>query len=445
VRDGVFHPTYGQGRIVKDRHKGYLVLVEFEDGIARWVRGRILRDLKPEISPPEVSVPQPQAIEAGGKAPPGADFRQRRIVEAFRLGVVPPDCVEDFTFGREWEVEAIREWLNDPDDSTLFLVGGYGTGKTHLLHYAASRALGEGFAVAVIEVDPNETSFDKPKRLYHRFTRTFAFLSPKDGKRRGFRDFLRHCISSNPRVLRRHAYFKPLLDNQEDELVWAWIEGAPLGAKPPSYVDAAGVFHCYWSLPSLYTYSKAANIYCYLLSSLGWLAVHELGLKGLLLVFDEAENVDMASTIYRWERAHNFLVALIRVASNDSRMSMPARHLPFDHPKRAKGIPYLFKVPSGLKLLFAFAEAPEIHGEFPEPRQIRLDPVSDSALREAFEALYTLYDEAYNMRLAGLAPDMVFNHIADGPGRTRSFIKATVEALDLLRLHPEKKATEILR
>jgi len=440
VTGEVFHPTYGAGRAVGERHKGYLVLVEFHDGMKRWVRGSILQDLSREVTLVKSMVPEvvSELLGAGG-------LRERRIVEAFRLGVVPSDCVDDFTFGREKEVEALREWLHAPRPSTLFLVGGYGTGKTHLLHYAAARALEEGFAVAVVEVDPNEASFDRPKRIYHRLTRTFAFLSPRDGKRRGFRDFLRHCIRFNPRVLRRHAYFGPLLEKREDELAWAWIEGAPLGAKPQNYVDAKGVLHSYRSFPSLYEYSNAANVYCYLLSSLGWLAVHLLHLKGLVLLFDEAENVDMASTTYRLQTGYGFLGALIRVANNDEAMAMPAHKLDFPYPVKLRDLPYLFDIRAGLKLLFAFAQPPIIDDELAAPRRIDLEPVSDHALRRAFRALCRLYEDAYNMRLTGLAPDLVFEHISDDDCRTRLFIKATVEALDLLRLHPGKKAAEILR
>ncbi len=69
--------------------------------------------------------------------PPNIErFKSRRMVEAFRLGIVPYDCVSDFIFGRAEEIQILTDWLDQPDSNAMLTVGEYGTGKTHLLHYA---------------------------------------------------------------------------------------------------------------------------------------------------------------------------------------------------------------------------------------------------------------------------------------------------------------------
>ena len=88
--------------------------------------------------------------------------------------------------------------------------------------------------------------------------------------------------------------------NIED--LWDWIEARESRAKPWGFFSL---------LPGLYDYSTAANIYCYLLSSLGWASREVLGLKGLLLVFDEAETVEMNFYSQQAQNSRNFLRSLI--------------------------------------------------------------------------------------------------------------------------------------
>ena len=430
----VNHPKYGRGVVQESRYKGFELRVEFDDGVTRWVR---LDEITESIMPPPVpSSPQPIP------PPMSQSFESRRMIEAFRCGIVPHDCVQDFTFGRDREIQQLMEWLRDPDKSTLLLVGEYGTGKTHLLDYTYWYALHENFAVARVEMDPNEVPFHKPKRVYARLVQTFRFRSIIDGQFKGFRDFLKETLALG--AFEDHEYFCHLIGRTSDENLWDWIEAREAGGKPWGY----------WELPSMYDYSTAANIYCYLLSALGWAARNILGLSGLLLIFDEAEALDM-SYYYQFEKGLNFLKALTRTASDDAQLLEPPykSYAGLDYcGRRGQHIPFLYRQPSGLKLLFAFTQAgDEIISAFTqagveiERARIDLQPLSDAALKEVFENICLLYDSAYDFLEEDLTIDRIFKRVTAQGGRTRLFVKVVVEALDLARLNHGQPLDEVLQ
>jgi hypothetical protein len=361
------------------------------------------------------------------------------MIEAFRCGIVPHDCVQDFTFGRDHEIQQLMEWLRDPDKSTLLLVGEYGTGKTHLLDYTYWYALHENFAAARVEMDPNEAPFHKPKRVYARLIQTFRFRSKTDGQFKGFRDFLKETLASG--AFKDHEYFRHLIGRTSEENLWDWIEAREAGGKPPDYSQLPSPD--YSQLPSMYDFSTAANIYCYLLSALGWAARKILGLSGLLLIFDEAEALDI-SYYYQLEKGRNFLRALIRTAKDDAQLLEP----PYRSNtglgycgRRGQYIPFLYRQPSGLKLLFAFAQARfEIDGA-----RIDLQPLSDAALKEVFKHICLLYNSAYEFLEEDLTIDRIFKRVTAQGGRTRLFVKGAVEALDLARLNHGQPLDEVLQ
>lgn len=428
----VVHPRYGRGVVLQRRHKGFELLVEF-DGVRRWVRIDELREA--ELLPPAPRFPP---------APePDEHFKSRRMIEAFRLGIVPYDCVEDFTFGREQEVKQIAQWLSSQSEQsgTMLVVGEYGSGKTHLLHYALGRALQEGYAVSWVEMDPNEAPFHKPKRVYKQLIQNMRY--PLGGTSVGnFRDFLKRALSLG--ALKDHEYFKRIMGHEFDETLWEWIEAREPSIRPWSFYNWT-----YNSLPGLYDYSTAANIYCYLLSALGWAAREVMSLKGLLLVFDEAETVEMNYYSYQAERSRNFLRALIRTADNEPALQEKPWNSGLDYCGVGVGprIPFLYEEVSGLKLLFAFtsldwnyyyswtdgyySKTPYI----PEIERIpksELEPLSEKALRQVFEHICLLYDSAYDYLEEDVTIDAIFN-ILNQSIQTRLFVKGAVEILDIAR------------
>ncbi|MCM8807992.1 MAG: ATP-binding protein [Candidatus Omnitrophica bacterium] len=368
-------------------------------------------------------------------------FKARRMIEAFRYGIVPYDCVEDFTFGREQEIQKLMDWLINDEKIILILEGEYGTGKTHLLNYLYWRALYEDFVVAYADIDLSDSPFNKPKRVYAKLIQSFKFRSKSDGQFKGFRDFLNEALKKG--VFEDHRYFRYLIKGPQDEDredIWDWIEGQG-GIRPPGYSPF---------FPTMYEYSNAYNIYCYLLSALGWASKEVFKYKGFLLIFDEAETIwfDIRNLI----KGLKFLEALCQTAKNDPELLKPPSWSNLWSNrcyKYSNYIPFIYKKPSGLKLLFAFTEFTSFFtqfGEFPQP--LKLKSLEEKVLKEVFEHIYQLYTKAYNFDIKdSKLKEMIFNKVKKEilrNGVTRFFIKGPVEALDLIRHNPEENLENIL-
>ena len=413
--------------------------------------------------------------------PNPAHFKSRRMIEAFRLGIVPHDCVSDFIFGRAEEIRHFTDWLHNPDNSSLMVAGGYGSGKTHLLHYIYGHARQEGFAVALIEMDPNESPFHRPKQVYRRFVQNLQFYDTESGQPKilGFRELIQEAVARG--ALEDHTYFKCLIDRRLDDTLWEWIEARDISLRPSNvyqqtklhvgrrnidtaernlkrmeevlkevqrFVDGSGSMspESHPNLPGLYPYYKAANIYCYLLSALGWAAQAILGLKGLLLIFDEAETVDSYDNLYQADKSQNFLKALVRTADSDDRLLVSPAETDLDYCQVGVGrsIPFLYKQPSGLKLLFAFTPIDTRRGgilstvfpELQESFRINLESLAEASQKTLFHHVYLRYKSAYDDFKAELPADTldaIFRRLIRIPGPVRMFVKATVETLDLIR------------
>lgn len=426
----VSHSRFGRGRVLRTRHRGFESLVEFADGRQRWVRVDELTDVPPLTVPaPVARTPRERCDES---------FRHRRMIEAFRLGVVPYDLVDEFTFGREAETRALADWLDDDKGRVCFLVGDYGVGKSHLIQYVRGRALREGFAVAAVDMDPMETPFHKPKRVYRSLIQSFRYPRPGNRHPGGFREFLSEALSKGG--LADHEYFRHLAGSP-DECFWEWIEARETALRPLSDVT-------YPLLPALYDYTTAANIYCYLLSGLGWAATRVVHLKGLLVVIDEAETVTQADYGYQFLQGLNFVQALMRTAANDPKMAGPPCRSGFDYcgMGSASEIPFLYRDPSGLKVLCAFTPVWLVGHLSKSGEAVRLDlePLDEQTLKGLFEEICLIYDSAYGFLEKDPIVDLIYRRVKDRGGRTRMFVKAAVEALDLMRFGQNRPVAEVL-
>jgi hypothetical protein len=384
------------------------------------------------------------------------------MVEAFRLGIVPYGHVEDFTFGRDAEIQQIKQWLNNRDTGTLVVEGGYGSGKSHLLEYLYALALSEGYAVARVELDPNEAPPFRPKAVYRKLIETFLY---KDGdKVRDFRDFLRALAKQAKDSLRSHRYLSNVVSaigtSQESEWLWNWIEGRE------SFYG-----------PTLYEHGTASNVYCHILGGIGWAASLILRLNGLVLIMDEAECVDRGYW-YQVDKGFNLIQGLSFLAGDDTRLrdeEIGAEYRPgigswfgketqLIYHGHAHDVRYCFRLPSFVKVAFAFTPTyyesltwEIVEGKFRVITQtvprismveklqqfgvhllcLRLQPLYQGALKDIFEHVCLLYDSAYSFIESDRDVQGCFEIIkAKSQTGTRSFIKGSVEVLDLRRFHP---------
>ena len=430
------HRTYGKGKILKERYGGFELYVEFEDGIKRWVR----RDEIRFLSETPILVKHKTTRQVLSEE----QFKARQIIEALRLGIVPHKYVEEFTFGREGEINKVKKWLHDSNNSSLIIVGEYGVGKTHLLEYIYSVALKDNWAVSMVELDPNEASFHKPRIIYQKIISSFRFRQ-RNGD---FREFLRQ-IANSPRFyeVESHKYLGRVIEeirnNTDDEDIWEWIEG-----KPSRY-------RC----PPMYEFSTCANIYCYILSGIGWIAKNLLGLKGFLILFDEAENVDSYwYTSYQNNKVWNFLKGLIFMADNNELLLTEKVEPQYSWSGYFQGywgkdtglqycgrlqLPFIWKIPCNVKIIFAFAPTWVLSKEpLNNIIDLRLDNLDRKVLPKISRSINNLYKTAYNFEYNN---DLSYIQSRIPMDKTRKFIKGVIEALDLMRFHPNKPVEELLK
>lgn len=436
------HGGFGNGLVQETRHKGLELYVLFEDGLKRWVRIEDVRFLSAtpviEAARPLVSTPTTEA------------FRSRSMVEAFRLGIVPFGMVEDFTFGRDAEISQMKQWLDSKDIGALVVEGEYGSGKSHLLEYLYALGLNQGYAVAMAELDPNETPGFKPKAVYRKLIQSFRY---KAGTGIGnFQDFLRALAKQGKDHFQDHCYLGNALSKigttQESEWLWSWIEGRE------SFYE-----------PVLYDHGTAASLYCNILAGLAWGAGAVLELKGLVLILDEAESVDTWWYYpYQRDKALNLVCGLALLAANDSRLSAETimleivgrypgirrrfgKETDLMYHGHASRVRYCFRFPSFLKVAFAFTPTnivKKLEQRGAGLLRMNVQPLSEPALKDVFDHICLLYDSGYNFLESDRDVQGCFELVRrKSRSVTRSFVKGSVEILDVRRFHPGMSLDQI--
>ena len=429
----VTHPRYGRGVVKQERHAGLECLVVFENGLVLWRRREEL-----EFHDAVESQPVSQNTQT---VPPNL-LKERVIIEALRLGIVPDDEIEEFIFGRDDEIRKIKSLLDGPD-SSLMIIGDYGTGKTHLLDYTYHMAIREGYAVARTDIDPNETPLHRPKYIYRKLISSFRFMD-NGGRVSDFRQFIDQLIQYNPVVLESHKYLGAFIARMRsgniDEGDWAWIEGEDSNTRP-----------------LLYNNAPAANIYCNILTGLGWATVKGLGLKGLVLLLDEAEILNSRlSNASQRDRGDNFLKGLLMSAHSDHALltefpfhiyggSIAGSESGLFYSAYATDVRYLYRRRSYLKLIMTFTPIPELYDGQREVWRLlnnepsmRIHALDFAALLEAFVHICRIYETAYGFNLSEASQIKVTEIISSRDqlkSSTRRFVKASIEALDILRFH----------
>lgn len=456
----VYHSVLGRGVAQFSRKNGLEHQVRFDSAIVRWVRTDELDTTPPALSTTaavtktsttvgtfaaSTSAPEtvasstpavgaiPSTSSSYGPRPlmravrvPADNFRHRKVIEALRIGIVPDEGLKLFTHGREHEVRALEQWLRQENGGAHLVVGTYGSGKTHLLNYFRMHALTQGYAVALVEMDALESPFSMPKRVYSQVTRALEWVDPTTNTRRHFRQLIQRGLGL--RLLRTHKYFTYVTETS-DARVWEWIDGTSGAIRPMMYYGSDTRY------PPLYDYTTAANIYCYLLSTLGSIC-RGVGLRGLLILFDESEALYAARSAFAWNRSVNFLDALLCTARGDSNLLDWPQASGFKYANNAPDVPFLYAQPSGLKLLFAFTSVNDrwISQELAEVPYLLLEPLTHAHLDATLDQLTRVYITAYAERPGKLDPELLADMLTGRTySSTREVVKSFIEALDLTR------------
>ncbi|MEM5871762.1 MAG: DUF2791 family P-loop domain-containing protein [Candidatus Aenigmatarchaeota archaeon] len=428
-----------EGVIIGVKQGGYKVDVKIDEDLTYRRKITEINFLEPE------PITKPKK-----KSRPKKKIDDRRMIESMRLGVVPYERVENFLYGREKEKSIINDWLKSEDAKILLVEGDYGTGKTHLLQYIIYKALCESFATAWVEMDPNETPFHKPKLVYSGLMKRFSFLL--DGDFKDFQEFVNFL--KRKRLLVDNFYFKHLY-RSSDEAYLDWITARENVIRPLENDDGKYVQTFDPDIPPMFDYTNATNIYTYLLSSFGW-ATLKIGLKGFLLVFDEAETINIAHYYYRYLKGLNFLKALLLVSTNNDKLLNPLSaekefRLEFCKKGIAKSVPFLYKIPSGLKIVIALTyidnNLEDLFSSIPSSyiKHIELKHLEKESLKQVLKKVSELYESAYGLKTDSIDLFDVFKKLYNRGGmHTRLFIKGSIEIFDYVRLYGADKLKSLI-
>jgi hypothetical protein len=354
------------------------------------------------------------------------------VIESLRLGIVPSTALEKLTFGRDLEIQKLKEWLADDKNGAAIISGDYGTGKSHLMEYLKEFLYDNGYASSYVELG-NELPPNRPKLIYNKIVRSLSFKD-QDGQGH-FRDLMRRCAALPGRNL-QHPYLgfvmEEIVSGRDRDYIWAWIEG--------------DVTYGYRPIP-LYDHSTCASLYCNILGGISY-ACRSIGLKGLVVIIDEGESVE-GSWLYGYQkkRGLNFLRGLSLASSNDTRLATEkiswndelnvytGRETGLYYSGQMKDVRYIWKLYNGLKLVCGFTplyNLEQIVQDF-KGLEIDLKALSNKTRNEILDAVLQVYLEAYPKFVCKELDDFKKLAVSKSEQNTRMMIKAFVESLDLFR------------
>jgi hypothetical protein len=450
----VTHKKYGLGAVLKERYGGHECYVSFHNGVIAWLPKSSLNFDNSTMQPLPYSnnkSTNDRAINIEDK-----NFKYRMVIEALRAGIAPCSNIEGFTFGRDLEINKFKAFLNDENTGTQFILGEYGTGKSHLLEMLSLKALEQNWVVAKLDIDPSEAPLYKPKRIYKEIIDSLKYI--KYNKICNFKDLIIDiCDSKNSlqkRELWTHQYFGNAMtrfvnvksDSIINEYVWEWLRG-----------DGIDLFN----YPKMYDYQTAGNIYSYILSAIGWAAHDVLGLKGLLILLDEAESMNKDYYNSRqYSLSNNFFKGIMLMCRNDPRLNEECRKYSFYNGNNncltgsltdlhycgisKHQFPFLWKEKSNTKVIFSFIDFnDEDLKEISEGSTlIELQKLDEPALHDVLLGIVDVYKKCYGTNVDKDYIESIFKSV---PRDTiRKFIKGSVEALDIIRYHPDSDIRSLI-
>jgi len=435
------HYKWGSGEIRAQRHGDYELFIKFDNRVRTWLKRSECNIITDETEQ-KITIRPKETTDKPLEPEDKETLIKRQAIEAFKLGIVPP-YVKDFIFGRDNEINHLKRWLNQEESNYYLMLGDYGTGKSHMLKYIENMALEMNYAVSYCNLDPEESPVYKPKMVYRKIISNFTY----DQGKKNFRDFIYEISNINRNIITENEFVNIIMNYSKDStMFWRWLE-------------ADDVIKSIWGFPTLYPWGTAANIFCNLLSIFGHYAKTDLGLPGILLLFDEAESLEFPSYYhYQYEKGKNFFKGLLLTASNES--DLLTEKITIQTPRTGyrtdliycgnNQIKYLFRNPSGLKVLFALTDSAELRQfcvDIGYDKYTPLKPLNQNEKQDVIDAIQRLYLSAYPHEKYS---ERDLNYISRralivGRDNIRSLVKTTIEALDLRRHYPTNKIGELLK
>ncbi len=236
-------------------------------------------------------------------------FSLRRAIERLRDGLFDSVAVSRLTMDEE-PVKKIfsigLQALEKGKSGHLCLCGSYGQGKSHMLTYLNHHALSQGYATSFVQLDLREMPFHQFPIVYRSLMEklalpdgeTFAIAWQKWGDQHSlellnrmphrFRMILTAMLCNNKQI--PHKLLKKDKNDRPKESSY-WLEKALMGHDLPlmhlkTILKYRGIEK--YQKPSLICRGNLP--YVHMVQALGKM-LKEMGYKGLVLFFDEAESI----------------------------------------------------------------------------------------------------------------------------------------------------------
>jgi hypothetical protein len=255
-------------------------------------------------------------------------FSLRRAVERLRDGLFDPVAVNRLTVEKDRidtvfskGLKAIEKGKSDH----LCICGSYGQGKSHTLNYLKQLALSQGYATSVIQLDVREVPFHQFSTVYQsimerlslpnglKFTDAWKNWATMDSFKGSldlldtmphrFKMTLTAMLCKNKRLtpeesaLKKHQAYRP--KDYED-----WLHKALMGYDLPlANLKSACKYREVEGYREQSLICRGNDPYFQMVQSLGKI-LKEMGYKGLLLFFDEAESIAQGRLSHRVKSYH---------------------------------------------------------------------------------------------------------------------------------------------
>jgi len=351
-------------------------------------------------------------------------------IEALRSGVVNQHVARYITYGRDAEITSLERGVTQvPQGSCQVVIGRYGVGKTHLCEVLTSRLETKGYAVARIELGSSSGRAENPDAILASVCRSLSLRIPSV-----------HICGASDMACWVRAVKKPL-----DTWGWERTYLKQLYARLPGRKNIIQRYNsireefaalCQTDdftsflvrdVPSSMT---ACNLAVSRINQLAH-TLQGVGVKGLVLLLDEAERSNWAYDTYRKDRARDMMLGLALASAN-----VDTSHL--KHYGNDSFYPYRPLDPSRVHSIFWFTHpyglATEIN-QYLERPALDLAPLGKHALKRIVRKVEDLHCSTYCWPAGRLNLD----EFADSTWEngTRAMIRQLVAALDGARFHSD--------
>lgn len=401
-------------------------------------------------------------------------LKRQQVIDALRRGTVPRRGLELYATGMQRFAKAIdQELASASTGQGVFkaVQGEYGTGKTFFARWLEHRALGAGFATAVVQISSVDTPLYRMETVYRR---ALEALQTKEWEVGAFRSLVdawffaleEEAIAANPALEQdAGALSKTVGELLEDRLASVSLVQAQFAAAlrachaarlAGDRETAEGLFSWLMAQPNVgQDIKRAAGLKGEIdhLDAAGYLrglleVLRRTGRKGLVLVLDECETIQRVRDDLR-EKSLNALRQLVDDIDNGR---FPGLYILIN------GTRAFFEGPQGIRRLPALEQ--RIHVDFSgDPQfdntkapQLRLLPFDHERLMTVGRLVRDLYPAEHPDRIRAKVNDEILTYLAKGvAGRLgekvgvapRLFLrKLVVELLDKVDEHETYEPTK---